>query len=122
LYLSAALTLKSVLGFQPEMIDVRFDTALLPQEAALNRAISITTGRITKEQDLDRNGLLLAWLGHQLDRPILIQIGLDAMHQSGRDKHFTDLLEQVWSEDAASAPVATPDRTPLKPVPLTADP
>jgi len=116
LYLSAALTLKSLLGFESMMIDVRFDAALLPRERELDRAISLLTSRIQKQHDLDRYGLILAWLGHQLDRPNLIEAGLDAMRRSGRDPHFTAQLEQVWVDSPADVDLVEPDRTPLQPV------
>lgn len=114
LYLSAALTLKSLLGFQPEMIDVRFDASLLPKGTDLNRAISILTSRLSDQQDLDRYGLVLSWLGHQLDRPALVELGLDAMRRSGRDAHFTNRLEAIWGEVSHEGTV--PDRVPLEPV------
>ena len=116
LYLSAALTLKSLLGFEPMMIDMRFDAALLPREKELDRAISILMSRIQKKQDIDRYGLVLAWIGHQLDRSNLIETGLDAMRQSGRDPHFTGQLEQVWEDNGVDTERAEPARTPLKPV------
>ncbi|MCH2137122.1 MAG: hypothetical protein MK101_11180 [Phycisphaerales bacterium] len=114
LYLSAALTLKSLLGFQPEMIDVRFDAQLLPKAADLDRAISILTGRLSEGQDLDRYGLILAWIGHQIDREQLVTAGLDAMLKSGRDVHFTNRLEQIWSDERLPEP--TDGRTRLEPV------
>ena len=111
LYLSAALTLKSLLGFEPAMIDVRFSSELLPRQPDLDRAISLLTKRLTVRQDLDRNGLILAWIGHQIDRPIVIEAGLDAMRVSGRDPHFTQLLEQVWQPkktEGAQTPAQSP--------------
>jgi len=97
LYLSAALTLKSLMVFQPEMIDVQLNEALLPRSQELDRTISILTGRVQKDEDLHRYGLILAWIGHQLDRDHLVQSGLDAMRRSGRESDFTALLEQIWT-------------------------
>lgn len=97
LYLSAALTLKSLMVFQPEMIDVQLNEALLPRPQELDRTISILTGRVQKDEDLHRYGLILAWIGHQLDRDHLVQSGLDAMRRSGRESDFTALLEQIWT-------------------------
>jgi hypothetical protein len=103
LYLSAALTLKSLLVFQPEMIDARLNEALLPRPQELDRTISILTGRLQKDEDLHRYGLILAWIGHQLDRDHLVQSGLDAMRRSGRESVFTSLLEQIWTTDDAAS-------------------
>lgn len=98
LYLSAALTLQSLLAFQPEMIDVQYGNNLLPAQEDLDRAISILTARIQGEADLDRYGFLLAYLGHQLDRQNLIQAGLDAMERAGADANFVQLLREVWGD------------------------
>ncbi len=96
LYLSAALTLQSLLAFQPEMIDVQYGQQLLPAKEDLDRAISTLTDRIQGEADLDRYGFLLAYLGHQLDRQDLVQTGLDAMRRAGADSNFVQLLSEVW--------------------------
>ncbi|MDP7070756.1 MAG: hypothetical protein QF561_05340 [Phycisphaerales bacterium] len=96
LYLSAALTLQSLLAFQPEMIDVVYATDLLPSQDDLDRAISTLTERLRGERDLDRYGFLLAYIGHQLERPDLVREGLDAMRRGGGDQEFRTLLEEVW--------------------------
>lgn len=101
LYLSAALTLQSLLGFQPEMIDVIYDRRLLPAQADLDRAISDLTGRLSFEADVDRYGFLLAYIGHQLDRKDLITQGLDAMRRGGADASFVSILEEVWLKSTA---------------------
>ena len=96
LYLSAALTLQSLLAFQPEMIDVQYGAGLLPSQKDLDRAVSILTARIQGDVDLDRYGFLLAYIGHQLDRQDLVQAGLDAMRRGGADRSFTQLLAEIW--------------------------
>lgn len=107
LYLSSALTLQSLLGFQPEMIDVTYDRRLLPSQESLDNAISELISRLRFKADLDRYGFLLAYIGHQLDRPKMMRQGLDAMRQGGSDETFVSLLEEVWLEtgDAQGAPV-----------------
>jgi len=96
LYLSSALTLQTLLGFQPEMIDVRYDPALLPSQADLDRAVSTMADRLRGDRDLDRYGFLLAYIGHQIDRQDLVREGLDAMLRGGADKELTALLEEIW--------------------------
>ena len=96
LYLSSALTLQSLLGFQPEMIDVAYDRRLLPGQDDLDRAISDLTGRLRYQADLDRYGFLLAYIGHQLDREDMMIQGLDAMRRGGADEPFVAILEEVW--------------------------
>ena len=102
MYLSSALTLQTLLAFQPEMIDVQYAEHLLPAPADMDRAISILTGRIRREADLDRYGFLLAYIGHQLGRPSLVTAGLEAMRKANADKSFVDILEQVWSTNSSS--------------------
>lgn len=97
LYLSSALTLQSLLAFQPEMIDVQYASSLLPGQDELDRAISDLTRRIQGNADLDRYGFLLAYLGHQLDRPGLVEDGLNAMQQGGADDRFVQLLREIWT-------------------------
>ena len=96
LNLTAALTLKSLLGFQPEMIDVVYDPALLPKMEDLEKAIEFCQARIDEDRDLDDFGFLLAYIGHQLDRPELIREGLDAMSRANQDLVFLDILTRVW--------------------------
>ncbi len=96
LNLTAALTLKSLLGFQPEMIDVVYDPSLLPRMEDLEDAIDFCQARIDEDQDLDDFGFLLAYLGHQLDRPELIREGLNAMSRANQDLVFLDILTRVW--------------------------
>ncbi|MCH2152937.1 MAG: hypothetical protein MK089_06305 [Phycisphaerales bacterium] len=96
LNLTAALTLKSLLGFQPEMIDVVYDPTLLPAEADIERSINDLQRRLAQDENIDDYGFLLAYIGHQLDRPELIKQGLDAMKKASQDLVLTDLLRSVW--------------------------
>jgi hypothetical protein len=97
LYLSSALTLQTLLAFQPEMIDVQYAEDLLPAQEDLDRAISVLNERIQDGIDLDRYGFLLAYIGHQLDRPSLILAGLAAMRAGGADESFVGMLDDVWA-------------------------
>ena len=96
LYLSSALTLQTLLAFQPEMIDVQYAEHLLPAPEDMDRAISILTKRLRGDADLDRYGFLLAYIGHQLERPSLVTAGLQAMQAANADKSFVGILEQIW--------------------------
>ena len=96
LHLTSALTLKSLLGFQPEMIDVVYDPSLLPKMSDLETTIKELDERIARDEDLDDYGFLLAYIGHQLDRPDLIRRGLNAMSRANQDLVFTDLLTRIW--------------------------
>ena len=118
LYLSAALTLESLLGFQPEMIDVTYGPELLPAKKDLDRAVSILTDRIRGDVDLDRYGFLLAYIGHQLDRADLVQAGLDAMRRGESDLRFVNLLEEVWDPALEDGPIPAIENPILEDVPM----
>ena len=96
LYLSAALTLQSLLAFQPELIDVTWGQDVLPDQESIDRAIAVLGSRLAEGTDLDRWGFLLAYIGHQRDRPDLIEEGLDAMRQGGADPAFVEVLSEIW--------------------------
>ncbi len=93
LFVPAALTLQRLLTSNPEMIDVRFERALLPSRIRLDLAITRMRDLIGSiERDRDLRGFLLAYLGHQLDEPALIVEGLEAMGE----RPLRLLLEEIW--------------------------
>ena len=98
LHLTAALTLKTLMGFQPEMIDVRYAPDLLPRQADLDREIKQLQAKLADPATADAAelGFLLAYIGHQTERPELIREGLDAMKRANGDPAFVDLLQRVW--------------------------
>lgn len=96
LFAPAALTLQRLMKSNPEMIDVRFERALLPSRIRLDLAITRIRDLIDRiERDRSLRGFLLAYLGHQLDEPALIVEGLEAMDEGP----MRSLLEEVWIED-----------------------
>ncbi len=115
LYLTSALTLQSLLGFQPEMIDVVYSDTLLPLPEDLERAVRELNRRITSEKDSDRYAFLLAYIGHQTDNPALVQQGLREMRRVQGDEAFLQLLEQIWLPDRTPV-VEEAELIPLEPV------
>lgn len=115
LYLSSALTLQSLLGFQPEMIDVIYDDTLLPLPEDIDRAVRELTRRMSSERDSDRYAFMLAYIGHQTDNPAMIEQGLREMRRVRGDESFLELLEEIWL-DEATAPVKEEVLIPLEPV------
>jgi len=102
LYLSSALTLQSLLGFQPEMIDVIYDETLLPHPEDMDRAVRELTRRLTAERDSDRYAFLLAYIGHQTNNQAMVEQGLREMRRVQGDEAFLELLEEIWlPEDKA---------------------
>ena len=121
LYLSASMTLQSLLGFQPEMIDVIYDDALLPLPKDMARAISILNQRLSQDADRARYAFLLAYIGHQMNNAELVQQGLREMRVEDGDTAFIRLLESIWLDqqlpDGSDAVTPeSPELIPLKPV------
>ncbi|HBZ97242.1 MAG: hypothetical protein CMJ41_09875 [Phycisphaerae bacterium] len=115
LYLTSALTLQSLLGFQPEMIDVVYSKTLLPLPEDLERAVRELNRRITSEADSDRYAFLLAYIGHQTDNPAMIEQGLREMRRVRGDEAFLELLEQIWLPERKPVEEAV-EIIPLEPV------
>ena len=66
MYLSAALNLRDLLRAYPELLAVRFDASLLPDDARASRIRAQLRQRAETDRPLARDaGLLLAYLGHQ---------------------------------------------------------
>lgn len=99
LYLPSAFTLRRLLTGQPEMIDVRYASELLPDQNRLDQAVFELRERIDQQIEIAPHGFVLAYLGHQLDDPSLIQEGLEHMRSAPDDEVFITLLQSVWNED-----------------------
>lgn len=108
LYLSASLTLRTLLAAQPEMIDVTYAPHLLPTPERLKAALDAIRTRMTDTQSRDRAayGFLLAYIGHQTSDQALVREGLATMAEGDSQSALRPLLEQIWL-DEQSAP-ATP--------------
>ncbi|MDG2292695.1 MAG: hypothetical protein P8L37_08535 [Phycisphaerales bacterium] len=120
LYLSSSMTLQSLLGFQPEMIDVIYDDALLPVPQDLVRSISDLNLRLGQDADRARYAFLLAYIGHQMDNTEMVQKGLREMRAEDGDTAFIRLLDSIWLgeelPEGTDAKKESPELIPLKPV------
>lgn len=96
LYLSASLTLRNLFTSFPELIDARYDRALLPAQDRLDTAIAIMRQRMQRGDDVAGYGLILAYIGHQTANRALVEEGLAGI--AGNEKLDTTrkLLEGVW--------------------------
>jgi len=93
---TASLTLRQLLSNNPEMIDVLYEPALLPERAMLLRRLTELGERLDSELDLVGNGFLMAYIGHQLnDRPA-IRRGLDAMNAGDPGATLQRVLRPIW--------------------------
>jgi hypothetical protein len=105
LYLSAALNVRQLLINNPEVSGMRYGAELLPEQKRLDEVIPVIRSGLTSLTSGADSGLLLAYLGHQLDRPDDIRDGLDALREHGdeAEQRLADLLEGVWLEAAVPA-------------------
>ncbi|MDZ4830285.1 MAG: hypothetical protein SGJ09_08835 [Phycisphaerae bacterium] len=95
LYLSSALSLRTLFSDHPEMIDVRYDPKLLPNETRLRLAVETVRSRIGGK-DSDGYALTLAYIGHQLADRAIVEEGLKSLVGSMEDDLLRDLLAQLW--------------------------
>jgi hypothetical protein len=97
LYVPAALKLRSLFSFQPEMIDTRYAPGLVPSRARLLSAASSLEERVAiEDRDRAENALLLAYIGRLLGDDAIIRNGLDAMTTAKPDDTLAALLRQIW--------------------------
>ena len=96
LYLSASLTLRNLFISFPELIDAKYDRALLPMKERLDVAVSVMRERATRGDDAPSYGVLLAYIGHQTGDRALVQEGLAFVKGSERLDESRKLLEGIW--------------------------
>jgi hypothetical protein len=97
MYLSASLTLQSLLSLQPEMIDVTYAKNLLPPRLDLVKAAVLITGRLDEKRDGGTYAFLLSYIGHQLGDLEMIERGLDVFEKrEGANDPLVRLLKKIW--------------------------
>lgn len=103
LYLSAALNVRQLLVNAPEISGMRYAEGLLPDRARLHEVVAVLRGGLGSPTSGADSGLLLAYLGHQLEQPDDIRAGLDALSDRGaeEDQRLADMLRGVWLEAEA---------------------
>jgi len=99
MYLSAALVLQSLLSLQPEMIDVEYESYLLPPRLELVRAAVTIQARLDQERDGGTYAFLLAYIGHQLHDVEMVEQGLETLERrTGDTDPLVRLLKSIWLE------------------------
>lgn len=96
LHLSAALSFRELFSSYPEMIDTRYEVRLLPKQERLQQAVEALRARIAVKVDADSFGLLLAYLGHQLEDRALVLEGLAEITGNPTNDVLRELLQEVW--------------------------
>jgi hypothetical protein len=100
MYLSAAHVLQSLISLQPEMIDVEYESQLLPPRLELVRAAVAIQSRLEEERDGGTYAFLLAYIGHQLQDRDMIERGLHTLElRTSSSDPIVRLLKSIWLED-----------------------
>lgn len=99
LYIPAGLTLRSLMIKNPEMIDVRYEHGILPNNVRLNSAIASLRNRFTEKRDLNSIAFLYAYIGHQIKNKEIVSQGLAIMTETDPDDQLLILLKAVWLTD-----------------------
>lgn len=96
LYLAAAYTLRELYMRHPEMIDVRYHAALLPDRTRMERMIESLSERLHVDRGGGHAALVLAFLGKQTGDEAAIRRGLEALRRANEGDLLVTLLEAVW--------------------------
>jgi hypothetical protein len=113
LSLSAALTLRKTFAAHPEMIGTRFGPEVLPAAARMKSGLEAARMRLRAASAPDAGprlagdrfdyGLLIAYIGYQLDEAEVVNEGLSAMRAARVDDPLVKVLERVWLPEIAPA-------------------
>lgn len=96
LYLSASLTLRNLMKTHPELLDTRYDRALLPAPSRLEDAVKLIRERIAAGEDRANYGFLLAYIGHQTGDKSLVEEGLKQVEGNESLDTYGALLRGIW--------------------------
>ncbi len=110
LYLTAANTLKRLMKKSPEMIDVILEGNLMPARESLFNSMDMLRNRISHGgPDAADYGLLLAFIGHQLDQQQTIDEGLAAIKKANPESPLLPALRRIWGPETDEEMVPSVD-------------
>lgn len=99
---SAAYNLRLLFQEHPELIAARYDAKLLPAATRLKWVQNELQKMIDDPAGNADAGLMLAYLGYQVDSPQLIRYGLaNAEAKAPKDPQFP-LLRRIWLDESAN--------------------
>jgi hypothetical protein len=96
LHASAAYTLRALFSRQPEMIDTRYDPALLPARPRLLEVVERLRNGPQITEVPGGSGFLIAYAGHQLGDRSLVEEGLDRMSDTAPADPLSQTLRSLW--------------------------
>lgn len=99
---SAAFNLRGLFADHPELIALRYDAKLMPETERLRWLQGRLQTMITEGRNGADPGLVLAYLGYQLEAPPLIEYGLAVAETAAPRDPLMPVLKKIWidGEDA----------------------
>ncbi len=95
---SAAFNLRGLFSDHPELIALQYETNLLPETERLRWLQSRLQKQIADDNPGSEPGLILAYLGYQLEAPPLIEFGLTVAEAEAPRDPLMPVLRSIWLE------------------------
>lgn len=95
---SAALNLRGLFADHPELIALRYEDNLLPQTERLRWLQNRLQKMITEDTHGADPGLVLAYLGYQLEAKPLIEFGLNVAESEAPRDPLMPVIRKIWLE------------------------
>ena len=120
--LSSALNLRAAMLEHPELIPLRYTDALLPNATRLQERQEDLLEMIRRGTHTEDAGLMLAYIGHQIESRQTVRFGLAAAETADPKDPLLPVLRKLWLEEPQAAgdaaetteePTPAPDPAPL---------
>ena len=95
---SAAKQLRSLLEDHPELIATRYDAKLLPAPERLRWAVEQLQSMLRSSKS-SASGILLAYMGYQLEQRPLVEYGLDLAQARDPLDPLNTVLRRIWLDE-----------------------
>lgn len=95
---SSAFNLRGLFSDHPELIALRYDSKLLPDTERLRWLQGRLQKQISDESPGSEPGLILAYLGYQLEAKPLIEFGLSVAESEAPRDPLMPVLRRIWLE------------------------
>ncbi|QQE09926.1 hypothetical protein JD969_10380 [Planctomycetota bacterium] len=105
---SSAHNLRLLFERDPQMIAARYNPKLLPSPQRLQWVQGELTNMIKQGQGGPDPGLMLAYLGYQIDSKSLIRYGLAVIEQFSPTDPLLPVLRRIWLDEKPEAAPANP--------------
>lgn len=114
---SAAFNLRDLFADHPELIALRYDDNLLPQKDRLRWLQNNLQKMIGEDIHGAEPGLILAYLGYQLEAKPLIEFGLSVAEAEAPRDPLMPVLRKIWVEGKGEKSEKADDKEAEKPAP-----